>query len=160
MRKNMLVAVLLLGLIAALPGSATAAKKKKKVKTYKSETAEIQAGHGAFYGTAGTPVTVTAQEFLNTCAIPQSNGVDAYVFEVPEAFTKLAGTVETKSSVASPTGLMDIDLFLYDANCESTSVSQAVGGDEYGLFAKGTKYVVVHPYEGEQVTTQITIKAK
>ena len=160
MRKNMLVAVLLLGLIAALPGSATAAKKKKKAKTYKSETAEILAGHGAFYSTTGEPVAVTIQEFQNTCAIPQSNGVDAYVFEVPAAFEKLTGTVETKSSAASPTGLLDMDLFLYNANCERTGVSQAVGGDEYALFAKGTKYVVAHPYEGEQVTTQIIVKAK
>ena len=81
MRKNILVAILLLGLLAAL--SAPASAGKKKLKPYKSETITIAAGHPAFYSTSGTLLTVTAQEFLQTCAIPSSNGLDAYVFEVP-----------------------------------------------------------------------------
>ena len=156
MRNKMLVAVLLLGLVAALSGPA-AAGKKKKVKPYKSETVTIAAGHPAFYSTSGTLVSVTAQEFLQNCAIPSSNGADAHVFEVPKAYQKITSTIEATGSTASPAGY-DLDLYLYDKSCSNVGVYNAAGTDEYGALGKGTAFIVLHAYAGVQVEAQISLK--
>ena len=157
MRKNLIVTVLLLGLVAALSAPATAAKKKK-LKPYKSETVTIAAGHPAFYTTAGTPLTVTAQEFLQTCSIPKSNGVDAWVFAVPKAYQKVAGTVQATGKTDNSTVGYDLDLFTYDKKCKNNGVYNSAGTDESGVLSKGTAFVLVHAYAGNPVDAYITIK--
>jgi hypothetical protein len=157
MRKNIVVAILLLGLVAALAAPA-GAKKKKKVKPYKSETVTIQAGHPAFYSTSGTIVSVTAQEFFQTCSVPQaSNGVDAYVFEVPKAYQKITASIEAIGESVSPAGY-DLDLYLYDKACKNVGVYNAAGTDEYGVLAKGTSFIVLHAYAGNPVDAFVTLK--
>lgn len=158
MRNKLLVAILLLGLVAALSAPATAKKKKKKVKPYKSETVTVMAGHPAFFSTSGTLVTVTAQEFLQSCSIPSSNGVDAYVFEVPKPYQKITSTVEAKGSTDNPAGY-DLDLYLYDKKCNNVGAYNAAGTDEYGAMGKGTAFIVLHPYTGNPVDAFITLKA-
>jgi extracellular elastinolytic metalloproteinase len=156
MRNKLLVAVLLLGLVAAISGPA-AAGKKKKVKPYKSETVTITAGHPAFYSTSGTLVSVTGQEFLQNCAIPSSNGVDAYVFEVPKAYQKITSTITATGTTANPAGY-DLDLYLYDKTCSNVGVYNAAGTDEYGAMGKGTAFIVLHAYTGNPVDAQIALK--
>jgi hypothetical protein len=157
MRKNLIVAILLLGLVAALAGPASAGKKKKKVKPYKSETVTIAAGHPAFYGTSGTLVSVTAQEFFANCSIPQSNGFDAYVFEVPKPYQKLSATIEAVGKSDNPAGY-DLDLYLYDKACKNVGVYNAAGTDEYGALGKGTSFIVLHAYTGNPVDAYISLK--
>ena len=155
MRKNLLVAILLLGLVAAL--SAPAMAGKKKLKPYKSETVTITAGHPAFYSTSGTILSVTAQEFLQSCAIPSSNGLDAYVFEVPKAYQKVTSSITAVGKSDNPAGY-DLDLYLYDSSCENVGVYNAAGTDEYGALGKGTAFIVLHAYTGNPVDAFITLK--
>jgi hypothetical protein len=158
MHKKLLVAILLLGLVAALSAPA-AAGKKKKVKPWKSETVTIVAGHPAFHGpSGGNLVSVTAQEFFQSCAVPTvSNGVDAYVFEVPKAYQKLMASATATGSSQNPAGY-DLDLYFYDKACAATGVSNAAGTDELGIMPKGTAFILVHAYTGNPVDAQVTLK--
>lgn len=158
MRNKLLVGILLLGLVAALSAPAAAGKKKKKVKPWKSETVTINVGHTALYSTSGgTFVGVTGQEFLQSCAIPSSNGVDSYVFEVPKAYKKLAASVTATGSTPNPEGY-DLDLYFWDKGCENVGVFNAAGSDEYGAMSKGTAFILLHNYAGTPVDAQITLK--
>jgi hypothetical protein len=155
--KRSIVAILLLGLVAALAAPATAGKKKK-VKPWKSETVTINVGHTALYDTSGGVfVGVTAQEFLQSCAIPSSNGFDSYVFEVPKAYQKIVSTVTATGSTPNPQGY-DLDLFLFDKNCENVGVYNAAGTDEYGAMSTGTAFILLHNYAGTPLEAQITLK--
>jgi hypothetical protein len=160
MRKNVIVAILLLGLLAALANPATGARRKKKrVKPYKSETVTIAAGHPVFHGaSAGNLASATAQEFFQSCAVPQSNGLDAWVFTVPKAYTKLVAAVDAKATSATPVPI-DMDLYFYNKACDEVGFanSEAPGG-ESGIFPKGTAYVLMHPYTGVEVDGSITLK--
>jgi hypothetical protein len=159
MRKNVIVAILLLGLLAALAGPATGARRKKKrIKPYKSETVTIQAGHPVFHGNSGTVLSATGQEFLQNCALPQSNGVDAWVYAVPKAYTKILAAVEAKATSTSPVPI-DMDLYFYDKGCAEVGFANAEApGGETGVIPKGTSFVLVHPYTGAPVDTFITLK--
>jgi hypothetical protein len=119
----------------------------------------VLAGHPAFYSTSGTVLTVTGQEFLQTCAIPNSNGVDAYVFEVPKAYQKITSTVEAKGTTPNTVAGYDLDIFVYDKNCNTLGVYQATGTDEVGTAPKKSAFILVHPYSGNPVDTYITLKA-
>ena len=102
MSKKIISAFLVLGLLVAFSGPAVA-KKKKGPKPYTSEEATINVGHPVFYGNSGTLLSATAQEFLNTCAIPQSNGVDAFVYEIPANYAKLSSAaIQAFGSEGSP----------------------------------------------------------
>jgi len=158
MRKNILIAILLLGLVAALSAPAAAKKKKKKVKPYKSETVTIAVGHPVFNGATGSVVSVTGQEFLQTCSIPSSNGFDAYVFAVPKPYQKLIASVEAIGESPTPVPY-DLDIYMYDKKCNQVGASNAVSTDESGVMGKGTAYLLVHPYTGAPVDTFITLKA-
>ena len=102
MSKKFIAAFLVLGLLVAFSGPAVA-KKKKGPKPYTSEEATINVGHPVFYANSGTLLSATAQEFLNTCAIPQSNGVDAYVYEIPADYAKLSARRSRRSAARAPT---------------------------------------------------------
>lgn len=160
MRKNLVIAILLLGLVAALGNPATAAKKKKKkLKPYKSETVTINVGHPVFHGASGGNLaSVTAQEFFQSCATPQSNGVDAWVFTVPKAYTKTVAAIEAEATSASPVPI-DMDLYFYNKACAQVGFanSEAPGG-ESGVIPKGTAFVLMHPYTGAPVDGFITLK--
>jgi hypothetical protein len=141
-------AILALALVVGMQPATAAPKKKKKPKPYKSEEVTLGIAHTVVYGNTGSVNSVTAKEFENRCAAPASNGLDAYVFEVPKAYRKIQAFVE---AVGSPSQAInyDIDMFLYDANCAVTLAYQAVGNDESGVLAKGTAWVLIHSYEGE-----------
>lgn len=159
MRKNLLIAILLLGLVAALGNPATAAKRKKKLKPYKSPTVTITAGHPVFHGASGGNLaSVTAQEFFRTCATPQSNGLDAWVFTVPKAYTKTVAAIGAQATSASPVPI-DMDMYFYNKACAEVGFANAEApGGETGVIPKGTAYVLVHPYTGAPVDTFITLK--
>lgn len=158
MRKNLIIAVLLLGLVAALSGPATAKKKKKKVKPYKSDTVSIAAAHPVFNSASGTVVSVTGQEFLQSCSIPSTNGVDAYVFAIPKPYRKLVASIEAIGVTDSPVPY-DLDIYLYDKKCNQVGMSNAAGEDEFGVIGKGTAYALVHIYTGPPMDTFIKLKA-
>ena len=159
MSKKLLILGLVLSLAAALAGPATAAKKKKGPKPYSSETVTVEFGHPLFNGYSGSLVGVTPQEFLNTCAIPGSNGLDAYVFEVPADYQKIQSSIEA-SGVGTTDGALpaDIDIYLFDEACAFHGVFNNPGTDESGVLAAGTSFILLHNYTGGPTDLQFTLK--
>lgn len=148
---------LVLLLIAALllPTGALAGKKKKgnkKPKPWTSEEGTIEVAHPVLYSTSGDILSVTVQEFKNSCAIPSSQGVDAYLFEVPVPYQKLEATASAIGSSVGAGGY-DLDMFFFDANCEITFVSQASGTDEVTVMPKGTAWIAVANYLADPNTS-------
>ncbi|HJR45063.1 MAG TPA: hypothetical protein VJ927_05610 [Actinomycetota bacterium] len=158
MSKRLLIIGLVLALAAALAVPASA-KKKKGPKPYKSETVTVEFGHPVFNGYSGTLVGVTPQEFLNTCAIPSSNGLDAWVFEVPAEYQKIQSLIEA-SGVGTTDGalLADIDIYLFDDACAAHGLFNNPGTDESGVLAPGTAYIVLHNYVGGPTDLGFTLK--
>ena len=146
------IAVLGLALLLALTSQAAfAGKKKKAPKPYKSEEVSLGVAHTFAYGTTGEVVSVTAQDFQQSCAVPTSQGVDAHVFEVPPEYQKIAAGVKAIGVAAGPVGY-DLDMFFYDASCALTFASQAVGTDETGFMPAGTSWILLHNYQGDPNT--------
>ena len=144
--KKIVVCLLALALIAGSQGAWAA--KRKKPKPYKSEQVTLAVPHPVAYSSTGSVNGITAKEFENTCALPSTNGLDAYVFEVPPAFAKYDATVEAIGEGAAPTGY-DLDIYLYDASCKVTLAFNATGTDETGVLPKGTAFVLIHNYLGD-----------
>jgi hypothetical protein len=143
--------VLTLGLVLAMAvmvQPAFAGKRKPKVKPYKSEEVTIALSHPVFYGQTGAVNTATAKDFENSCAIPASNGVDAYVFEVPAEYQSISATVKAIGTAATPAGY-DLDIYMYDKDCKVKLAANAEGTDEYGVMPPGIAYVLVQNYLGE-----------
>ena len=157
MSKKVIAAILVLGLFVAFSGPAVA-KKKKGPKPYTSEEATINVGHPFLVGYTGTLVGVTPQEFLNTCAIPQSNGFDAYVFEIPADYASLSSASILAVGSYGAQVPYDLDLFLFDSNCASTGMFQATGTDESGVITSPTAFALVHNYTGDPVSVHIELK--
>lgn len=156
MTKRTIILVLVVALVAALAGPASAGKKKKKgPKPYSSEVVSLQSAHPVFFGTSGTVVGVTAQEFIRGCAIPSSNGFDAYVWEVPEAYQAIDSTVSAIGS--DPAIDYDLDIYVFDADCNVTGAFNSTSIDEVGILTKGTSYILVHNYLTGPVDVQIKL---
>lgn len=151
MRRAIVVA-LTLGLLAgAAVAPAEAAKKKKKKKppvTFQAEGSLITANPGDLNG-AG----ITRQEFLATCAVPVSQGLDGYVIELDEAIS--AVTAEVQVTGADASGMHDLDLYFFDESCASTGESSTEAADEFGTMVAGTKYVLVTAFLGTEITFEL-----
>lgn len=155
MSKKLLILGLVLALAAALAAPASA-KKKKGPKPYTSEEVTVQIGHPVLNSQSGTVVGVTPQEFLQTCAIPSTNGLDAYVFEVPTDYQKIQSSID--ASGVAPGVAADIDVYLYDSSCAPVGKFNAAGTDESGVMAPGTAFILLHNYAGGPTTMQFTLK--
>lgn len=156
MLRKTLVTLVTAALVAAPAGTGAFAKgKKKKPKPYVSEEIAIQTGHPAAHSQSGTLLTVTAQEFIRTCAIPSSNGVDAAVYEVPADYQGLTASVKAiGTGAAAP---YDLDLYLFDETCTEVAYYNPAGTDEIGILTPDTAFVLVHNYEPGPVTTHIEL---
>jgi hypothetical protein len=121
---------------------------KKAPKPYKSEEVTIAVAHPVFYGQSGAVNTVTAKEFENSCAAPASNGLDAYVFEVPKDYQGMPAEISAIGASAGPAGY-DLDIYLYDAACKTTLAINAAGTDETGVMPKGTAWILIQNYLGD-----------
>ena len=156
MLKKILVSVVAASLVAVPVGTAALAKGKKKgPKPYVSPEMTIQVGHPAFHDASGTLLTVTAQEFIRTCAIPASNGADAAVFEVPAEYKGLQAPIKAIGS-GSNVG-HDLDIYLFDDACTEVGFYNATGTDEYGILTADTAYVLLHNYTGDPVTAHFEL---
>lgn len=151
---------LVLALIAMLvvPAGHALAGKKKKPKPWTSEQGTIAIAHPVFYSTSGDIVGVTLQELKNTCAMPVTQGLDAFVVEVPaeyqgiQAFANAVGT-------DSGAGGYDLDMFFFGKDCSVLSASQATGTDELGYMPAGTAFIGVGNYLADpNVGVQVELK--
>jgi len=153
MRKLIAVAAALAIVIA--PSTALAGKKKPK--PYTSEKVSIAVGHPVFNSASGSVVAVTAAEFLTRCAIPATNGFDAYVFEVPKTYQNRVATFEVTGTPSLPY-TYDVDVYTFDSSCGLTTAQNSPGTDQAGYLMKGTAFVLVHNYEPGPVEAQLTLK--
>lgn len=142
--KRTLAIALALVVAASLASPATAGKKKKGPKPYKSEEVTIQLGHSILYGNSGEVIGITAQEFINSCAIPTTNGFDAYVWEVPAEYKNVEALISAFG--AGGTAGYDLDILLFDDACEVSFASQSESPDETTVMAKGTAYILVYNF--------------
>jgi extracellular elastinolytic metalloproteinase len=158
MSKKLLVLALVAALIAAFAAPSMAKKKKKGPKPYTSETVTVELGHPMFHSTSGTLVGVTPQEFLNGCALPSSNGFDAYVFEVPAEYQKITSLIEAEG-VGTTDGAVpaDIDIYLFDETCAPAGVFNTAGTSESGALNAGVAFVVLHNYTGGPTDMSFTL---
>lgn len=161
MTKKLLIIALVLALTAALVGPVAAGKKKKKKskgpKPYVSETVTLAIGHPVFHSASGSLVGVTPQEFLQSCAIPSSNGLDAYVFEVPEDYLKIDSIIRAVGD-STPAVLYDLDIYMFDKDCNETLFFNSVGTDETGIKPAGTTFAVIHNYVGDTVDAHLELE--
>ena len=151
MRRTILVA-LSLGLLAGAL-SMPAEAGKKKVKPFKT-TGSIAVGHPANYE-AG--VGITRAEFIETCAVPQSQGIDGYVVEIPAKYMRKSAKVSAVGS--SETGAYDLDLFFYNASCTEIGRAGDIGTDQTGVMPAGTKFVLVNSWEPAGAAIEFTFTA-
>ena len=148
-RKIVIVGVIL---ALALMSPAADAAKKPKAKPYKSEDVSLLIAHPIAYGNTGSINSITAKEFENSCAVPSSNGLDGYVFEVPKQFLKMDAQIDAIGAAPGTAGY-DLDIYLYNADCQPTLAFNSTGTDETGLLPKGTPWIFVHNYLGDPNTT-------
>ena len=147
MRRALVIALVLSLLGGAMVGAADAKKKKKKAAPITFEASgsfhignptDFQAGAG-----------ITRNEFLNTCAIPASQGVDGYVIELSEEISKVAALVTISGSDA--TGMHDLDGYFFSEDCSPLGEASTAAADEVGAFPPGTKYVLVSAFFGMEL---------
>ena len=151
--RNLIVVALVIGLLASVLGPASAGKKKPK--PYKSDEGQIAVAHTMLFSSTGEVNSVTAREFENTCAIPATNGLDAYVYEVPAEYQKLQVPIEAirQSSVGH-----NLYIFFYDKACVRNPVAVSSGStvaektDASGIMPAGTAYLLIASFAGDAVT--------
>ena len=153
--KKMIAVAAALALVVA-PSSALAGKKKGP-KPYTSDTASIATGHPVLSSASGSLVSITGQEFLNTCGIPATNGLDGYVFEIPAEYQAINSSVEV-TGVTPAADLYDVDLYAFDADCVQKQALNTAGTDESGSLLAGTAYVFIHNYNPGPLDVQFTLK--
>jgi hypothetical protein len=126
---------------------AASAKKKKKAPPITFEAS------GSFAlsnpGDADADASVTKSEFLQTCAIPTSQGVDAYVVELSEEISKV--TAQVKLSGSDAAGLYDLDMYYYGPDCAPTGSASTAEPEETSVFPVGTRWIVVSAWFGVQL---------
>ena len=152
MRKALTALVILCLAMGTLAGPAVAKKKKKRAPvTFEATGSFLVANPGEFANGLG----ITHNEFQQTCAIPATQGLDGFVVELSKQISAVTANVIVTGSDA--TGIHDLDMNFYDAECNSTGVASTEASDEMGVFPAGTKYVVVTAFYG--VELEFTLNA-
>ena len=141
---------------ALLVAPSVASAGKKKPKPYKSETVSILANHPVFNTNSGSVVAVTAQEFMARCALPATNGLDGYVFEIPKEYQAIQTYISATGSTSAPA--YDIDIYTFDSSCKLTLAINSAGTDQTGVLPVGTAYIFMHSYEPGDLEAQFTLK--
>ena len=103
-------------------------------------------------------ITRTFMEMVACIYPPPTNGLDAYVSELPDGFGD--GTHIIDVNAVSPPGhpLPDMDLYFLSADCVSTGGIATGAPHEAGTIPQGSKYVIAELFTS--VLAQITVDAK
>lgn len=96
---------------------------------------------------------VTMADFEGACAVPASQGTDAWVTKLPESFGDGQHRVAVKGvGVNAP---YDIDLYFYDATCARTGSAASSAADESGSLPSGTAYVLTQLWSGAATSFEL-----
>ncbi len=159
MRSKYMVVALVLALVASLAAPALAGKKKPK--PYTSPDGVIALAHTMLYSSTGEVNSVTAREFQARCAVPATNGLDAFVYEVPAAYQKIQSniTATADSSVGH-----DLYAFFYDKTCKLLPTSVTAGAvvgeknDAEGIMPAGVSWVLLANFAGDPAVVRFELK--
>jgi hypothetical protein len=152
--KRSVILVLVIALVAAIAAApASAAKKKKKgPKPFVSSEGTIAVPHTMLFASTGEVNSVTANEFENRCEIPASNGLDAYVWEVPAEYQTIESNIETFSAGSA----YDLYAFFYKEDCtlqpyslQASGSTGLVANAPSGIMPPGTFYVLMANFLGD-----------
>ena len=150
--RRLTALVLVLGLLATFSAAPALAKKKKKAKppiTFEASGSFAIANPASLEG-----ASITGNEFVETCAIPVSQGLDGYVVELSDEISKVLAAVQVSGGDA--TGIYDLDMYFFSADCAALGAASTADSDEAGAFPAGTKYVLVNAFWGVQVEFELT----
>lgn len=154
MRKvivSSVIAVLVAGLAVA-PAGATK-KKKAPPRVIFEASGEFVAGHPIDGYSDLFPASrsgVTANEFVLTCAIPESQGFDGYVVALPEGISVAGARVRLETEELAT--LEGVYVGFYDANCEQTGYRSPDAAE--------TKYILVTGWVGAKVTFDLFVEER
>jgi hypothetical protein len=156
MRKA-ITAALIAGLVAGTLAMPAEAKKKKKPKVI---TFEVEGAIQGMNPAGAVLFGITEGEFreVHTCtALPATQGVDGFVFEVPADFQ--AGTATFDVTASDATGTYDLDAYFYSASCDLLEPHATDGADPSGAIPPGAAWGVVDAFAGAQSTFTLTATA-
>ena len=143
--RRLMVAVLITGLFAGAAISPADAKKKRKPVTFEA-AGTLAFGNPSDYIAEGG---LTRNEFISNCAVPASQGVDGYVIEVPAKLSAVTSNVQLAGS--DLTGQHDLDMYFFNASCDSIGEMSSTAADEVGVMPPGTRYVLVSAFFGVEI---------
>lgn len=146
MRRPLVAAIVACLLLGGAVAPATAKRKPRKPVRFE-ESGSLAIGHPG-NDTAGANVTRAA--FLESCAIPSTQGTDGYVIALPPEVT--ATNTNVSISGGDATGMHDLDIHFFDETCAPTGALSSDLSDEFGLMPSGTAYVLVTAWAGVEVT--------
>ncbi len=154
MRRGIVVALVLGLLVAALVGPAEAGKKKRRPIVVKKSGAFALSNPTDFEAGAG----IVRNEFMETCAIPASQGLDGFVFQLPKNIrTRQAKATLTGSD---STGFYDLDMYFFTKSCESNGEVSTEAVHEQGIMPAGTRFVLISAYFGAELEFNFKAVAK
>lgn len=145
MRRTLVAGLAACLAAGALVAPAIAKKKPRPVRF--EESGAIAAGYP---GDFAAGVNVTRNTFLESCAIPPTQGTDGYVIELPAKVSAQAANVTLTG--ADLTGLYDVDMHFFDESCAPNGALSSELSDEFGLMPEGTRYVLVTAFSGVEIT--------
>ncbi|HYO60864.1 MAG TPA: hypothetical protein VEU29_03090 [Actinomycetota bacterium] len=148
MRRPLIGALTACLIVGAAVAPAEAKKKKpRKPPVSFEEAGTVALGHP---GDVAGEANVTRTAFLESCAIPPSQGTDGYVIALPPAVT--ATNTNVTIAGGDVTGLYDLDIHFYDESCKPMGALSSELSDEFGLMPAGTSYVLVTAFTGVEIT--------
>jgi hypothetical protein len=147
-RRSLVVALSLSLLGGALMAPAEAKKKPKPRPpvTFEASGTIALGNPGDFFA----EVNVTRQAFLQSCAVPPSQGTDGYVITLPDEISAVAADVSITGTDAA--GVHDLDIFFFDDACSPVGSVNTDAVDEFGPMPAGARYVLVTAFFGVELT--------
>ena len=140
MTRRIIVLGLSLSLLTAISGPAATAAPVPFTTTGSIATSDVV--DAWIVG----PTSVTVREFAATCAIPTTQGFDAFVIELPSEMSRAAADVRVDWSAAA--SAHNVHMWFANARCGTTGHAGAYNSvlgetHEEGTFPRDTKYVLV-----------------
>ena len=147
MRRPLIGALTACLLVGVAMAPAEAKKRKPKPPVTYEESGSVALGHP---GDVSGELNVTRTAFLETCAIPPSQGTDGYVIALPPEITAVPSEVTIAGGDA--TGFHDLDIHFFDESCGSLGAISTDATDEIGPMPQGTSFVLVTAFLGVEIT--------
>ncbi|MGH2747192.1 MAG: S8 family serine peptidase [Actinomycetota bacterium] len=110
-----------------------------------------------FNPVSGTAGGVTEREFLETCRVNRSQGVDGYMIEIPSPFA--AGGATASVAGSNELGLYDLDLAFYNSGCSFIDQSSSEEPDEVADVPQFTRFILVNAAAGGATSFELTVTA-